>query len=32
MVTHRFPFAETRQAFDLVHEYRDGVIKAMVRM
>jgi L-iditol 2-dehydrogenase len=32
MITHRFPFAATRQAFDLVHEYRDGVIKAMVLM
>lgn len=30
MVTHRFAFEETKDAFDLVHEYRDGVIKAMV--
>ena len=30
MVTHRFAFEETKEAFDLVHEYRDGVIKAMV--
>ena len=32
MLTHRFPFAETRQAFDLVAEYRDGVVKAMIEM
>ncbi len=30
MVTHRFPFAETRKAFDLVAGYRDGVVKAMI--
>jgi L-iditol 2-dehydrogenase len=30
MVTHRFPFSETKEAFALVHEYRDGVVKAMV--
>jgi len=28
--THRFPFAQTKQAFDLVADYRDGVVKAMV--
>lgn len=30
MVTHRFPFAMTKEAFDLVTEYRDGVMKAMI--
>lgn len=30
MVTHRFPFARTQQAFDLVAGYRDGVMKAMI--
>lgn len=30
MVTHRFPFEETAKAFDLVANYRDGVIKAMI--
>lgn len=30
MITHRFPFEQTRQAFDLVAGYRDGVVKAMI--
>jgi L-iditol 2-dehydrogenase len=30
MVTHRFPFSQTREAFDLVSDYRDGVMKAMI--
>ena len=30
MVTHRFPFAQTKEAFDLVTGYRDGVMKAMI--
>jgi L-iditol 2-dehydrogenase len=30
MATHRFPFSRTKEAFDLVSEYRDGVMKAMV--
>ena len=30
MITHRFPFAETKTAFDLVDHYADGVIKAMI--
>ncbi len=30
MVTHRFPFAGTKEAFDLVAEYGDGVMKAMI--
>ena len=32
MVTHRFPFERTKEAFDLVDEYRDGVVKAMIEM
>jgi L-iditol 2-dehydrogenase len=30
MVTHRFPFDNTEEAFDLVADYRDGVMKAMI--
>lgn len=30
MVTHRFPLTESAAAFDLVHHYRDGVIKAVI--
>jgi len=30
MVTHRFPFERAKEAFDLVSEYRDGVMKAMI--
>lgn len=30
MVTHQFPFAEARAAFDLVAGYKDGVMKAMI--
>lgn len=30
MVTHRFPFKRTPEAFDLVSGYRDGVMKAMI--
>jgi len=30
MVTHRFPLAEIRDAFELVAGYRDGVVKAMI--
>ena len=30
MVTHRFPFAKTKDAFDLVDQYADGVVKAMI--
>lgn len=32
MVTHRFSMAQTREAFELVAEYRDGVVKAMIQM
>jgi L-iditol 2-dehydrogenase len=30
MATHRFPFNRTKEAFDLVADYRDGVMKAMI--
>lgn len=30
MVTHRYPFEKTQEAFELVSGYNDGVIKAMV--
>lgn len=30
MVTHRFPFSKTRDGFDLVAAYGDGVMKAMI--
>jgi L-iditol 2-dehydrogenase len=30
MVTHRFSFARTKEAFDLVADYKDGVMKAMI--
>jgi len=30
MVTHRFPFVGTKEAFDLVASYGDGVMKAMI--
>ncbi len=30
MVTHRFPFDKTKEAFDLVAAYSDGVMKAMI--
>ncbi len=30
MPTHRFPLARTKEAFDLVMDYRDGVMKAMI--
>jgi len=30
MITHRFPFRKTREAFDLVAGYMDGVMKAMI--
>ena len=30
MSTHRFPFAATKEAFDLVTDYRGGVMKAMI--
>ena len=30
MVTHRFPFEKTKEAFDMVADYKDGVMKAMI--
>ena len=30
MPTHRFPFADSKKAFDLVAAYDDGVMKAMI--
>ena len=30
MITHRFPFSRTEEAFNLVSDYRDGVMKAMI--
>lgn len=30
MITHRFPFKDTKGAFDLVAGYNDGVMKAMI--
>ncbi len=30
MITHRYPFSRTKEAFDLVAGYRDGVMKAMI--
>lgn len=30
MITHRFPFSKTKDAFDLVAAYDDGVMKAMI--
>jgi len=32
IVTHHFPLAETKQAFDLVADYQDGVVKAIVHV
>jgi L-iditol 2-dehydrogenase len=30
MVTHRFPFDRTKEAFDLVADYNDGAMKVMI--
>lgn len=30
MITHRFPLSNIQEAFDLVANYRDGVMKAMI--
>jgi threonine dehydrogenase-like Zn-dependent dehydrogenase len=32
LATHHFPLAETQDAFDMVANYRDGVIKAIIRV
>ena len=30
MITHRFPFAKSMEAFGLVSTYKDGVMKAII--
>jgi L-iditol 2-dehydrogenase len=30
MVTHKFPFDHAKEAFDIVADYKDGVMKAMI--
>ena len=30
MVTHHLPFARAQEGFDMVADYQDGVVKAMV--
>lgn len=30
MITHRFPFERTKEAFDMLTRYEDGVLKAMI--
>jgi L-iditol 2-dehydrogenase len=30
LITHHFPFEKTKDAFDLVAEYKDGVMKAII--
>ena len=32
MVTHEFPLSETRAAFDIVSNYKDNVVKAMIHV
>jgi L-iditol 2-dehydrogenase len=32
LVTHHFPLAETKRAFDLVSNYGDGVVKAVIHV
>jgi L-iditol 2-dehydrogenase len=32
MITHRFPLERTKDAFDIVADYRDGVVKAMINV
>jgi len=32
LVTHRFSFPRTNEAFDLVNHYRDGVMKALIEL
>jgi len=32
MITHHFPLEQTKDAFDLVSGYRDGVIKALITL
>jgi threonine dehydrogenase-like Zn-dependent dehydrogenase len=30
LITHAFPFPDTQAAFELVADYRDGVVKAII--
>jgi L-iditol 2-dehydrogenase len=30
MITHRFPFARTKEAFDILEGYKDGAMKVMI--
>jgi len=32
LVTHEFSFEQSQEAYDLVADYRDGVVKAMIRL
>ncbi len=32
MTTHRFKFKDTKEAFELVADYKDGVVKAMIEL
>lgn len=32
MITHKFDFAQSKQAFDMVAGYNDGVVKAMIQV
>lgn len=32
MITHRFPLERTQEAFDLVADYKDGIVKAMINL
>ena len=32
MITHRFELEQTQDAFDMVAEYRDGVVKALIEL
>jgi len=32
MITHRFKLQQTQDAFDMVAEYRDGVVKALIEL
>lgn len=32
LITHRFPFGKAEEALDLAHNYKDGVVKAVIRI
>lgn len=32
MITHRFPIDKTSEAFDIVSNYKDGVVKALIKI